>query len=101
MKFDPAEELTDKEALKIISDIVDYGNVRFTDHVEGQMKKRGYNAQDVQYILTSGHITQKNFNDKRNNWEYRVEGTDLDGDVGKLITAVIAINRLYIITVLS
>ena len=101
MRFDPTKELSDKEALKIITEIVEYGFIHYSDHVKEQMKKRGYEAQDVEYILTNGNITKKDFSEEHQNWEYRIEGTDLDGDEGKIITAVIAINRLIIITVLG
>lgn len=101
MRFDPTKELSDKETLKIITEIVEHGFIHYSDHVKEQMKKRGYEAQDVEYILTNGNITKKDFSEEHQNWEYRIEGTDLDGDEGKIITAVITINRLIIITVLG
>ncbi len=101
MKFDPAKELEDFEVLKLIRDIIESGTIIYSNHVKKQMAKRGYQSLDVTYILTEGKVESKNFDEEKQNWVYKIEGKDLDGDSGGVVTAIITRWRIEIITVLS
>lgn len=101
VKFDPSAEIENEKAHAIIREIVAGGEIIISNHAKERMKERGYTAQDVEYILLQGEITSKEFKDKTQSWAYKIQGEDLEGDEGGVVTAII--NRLacVIITVLS
>lgn len=54
MKFDPSEEIDNKNAHSIIRDIVAGGEIIFSKHTKERMQERGYSTQDVEHILLRG-----------------------------------------------
>jgi hypothetical protein len=55
----------------------------------------------VQFILSHGRVQSSEFNAAANNWKYRFEGNDLDGDSGVVIIAIASQYDAIIITVLG
>lgn len=96
-------ELNPEGASILIRDILDEGNrgtLSFTKHARKQMVLRDYTTQDVVYILETGSV--RGIELKPNGqWHCRIEGCDLDGDRGIVITAIIDEHRLLVITVLG
>ncbi|VEN74410.1 conserved hypothetical protein [Candidatus Desulfarcum epimagneticum] len=101
MTFDPADEISNNEAIKIIREIVLDGTIVISGHAKKRMAERGYSVHDVQYILTNGEIAKKKFNVKSRNWIYTVRGEDLEGDCGGVVTAIIGRMSAVIITALG
>ena len=62
------------------------------------MGLRNFTTQDVLYILETGIVVDKKFDDDRRNWKYKVNGNDLDGDSGSVVTAILTARAQLIIT---
>jgi len=95
--------LSSDRALIIIHGILENrssGSLSFTKHAKKQMGPRGYTLQDVVYILETGKILEIEPKPS-GQWHCKVEGYDLDGDRGGVITAIIDENHLLVITVLG
>ena len=97
------DDLSSDRALILINEILanrSSGSLSFTKHAKKQMGTRGYTTQDVVYILETGKILDIEL--KPNGQRHcKVEGYDLDGDRGVVITAIINENHLLVITVLG
>jgi len=97
------DNLSADRALILIHEILanrSSGSLSFTKHAKKQMGTRGYTTQDVVYILETGIVIEIRLETK-NQWHCKVEGYDLDGDRGVVITAIINENHLLVITVLG
>jgi hypothetical protein len=97
------DDLSSDRALILIHEILanrSSGSLSFTKHAKKQMGARGYTTQDVVYILETGKILDIELKPTRH-WLCKVEGYDLDGDQGVVITAIINENHLLVITVLG
>jgi len=101
MKFDPTDDLSNPTALKIIKEILDAGAVFYSNHAKKRMRERGYDNHDVIFVLSNGSIIEKKFDARNSNWIYKIEGYDVDGDAGVVLTAIIGKWEIEIITVLS
>ncbi len=97
--FDPTRELSDHDALVLIREIIEVGDTIWTPHVLERMRERGYSDQDVLNVLECGLVQGREFDSEKQNWKYRVEGKDIEGEDGVVITAVVWSNRQVIITV--
>jgi hypothetical protein len=97
--FNPSDDITYDDAHKIIRHIIEHGNVIFTPHAKVEMKNGNFTSQDIIEILENGKITNKKFDDKRGNWKYRIDGKDIDGIDGAVITAIISDSEQIIVTV--
>jgi len=97
------DNLSPDSALILIHEILENrrsGSLSFTKHVKKQMGPRGYTLQDVVYILETGKVLEIELKPS-GQWHCKVEGYDLDGDRGVVITAIIDENHLLVITVLG
>ena len=97
------DDLSSERALIIIHEILanrSSGSLSFTTHAKKQMGPRGYTTQDVVYILEMGKILDIELK-PNGQWHCKVEGYDLDGDRGIVITAIINEDHLLVITVLG
>lgn len=98
-KFDPTIELSDHDAMVLILYILENWQVIIRPHAKMRMSQRGYSDQDVLHVLETGLIKNKEFDSTRGSWKYRVEGEDIDGDDGVVITAIVSSSQQVIITV--
>lgn len=97
------DDLSPESALILIREILanrSSGTLSFTKHAKKQMGPRGYTLQDVVYILETGKIRRIELK-PNGQWHCEVEGYDLEGDRGVVITAIIDKNHLLVITVLG
>jgi len=101
MRFDPTTELSRKDVEFVVRDIVETGTLVISSHAKERMAQRRYTIQDVQFILSHGRVQSSEFNVAANNWKYRFEGNDLDGDSGSVIMAIASQYNAVIITVLG
>jgi hypothetical protein len=96
-------ELNPEAASLLIHDILadrNRGSLSFTKHARKQMVLRDYTTQDVIYILETGLVMKIELK-PNGQWHCRIEGCDLDGDQGIVITAIIDEHHLLVITVLG
>jgi hypothetical protein len=55
------------------------------------MMKRNFTASDVLKVLSTGKLVKsREYDDKYQNWKYRVEGEDVEGEK---LTLIFSINR--------
>lgn len=90
------------EAIGRIQSILQHGRVEPTYHcLRDSMASRGVELSDVLHALSNGRITRPpEFDTTFNNWKYRVEGWDVEGDELTVITVILETNLLLrIITV--
>jgi len=96
-------ELNPEAAATFIRDILadrNRGSVSITKHARKQMALRGYTTQDVIHILSSGMVMNPDLK-PNGQLHCRVEGRDLDGDMGVVVTIILDESRLLVITVLG
>ena len=80
--------LSPAEAKRKIQLILEEGIVDFTTHCRRRMRERGADDLDVVHVLRNGQIIREaEWDSEHNNWKYRVEGTDIEGD--ELITITV------------
>ena len=79
------------DAKRLIEAILDQGTVVFTYHCRYEsMLKRGVSAQDVLHVLESGQIVKAaEWDAQHQNWKYRVDGMDVDGDDLTAVTVIL------------
>jgi hypothetical protein len=83
-----------------IREIVDYGEIRFSDHVSRKMNERNYNIRDIIHSLRNGKIL-KFIKQKDEEYHCEVHGEDLDGYRGAVLAIVIKNVKMVIVTVLG
>ncbi|HSL55907.1 MAG TPA: DUF4258 domain-containing protein [Pyrinomonadaceae bacterium] len=81
--------LSPAEAQRKIRLVLKDGTVDFTSHCRRRMRERGVDDLDVVHLLTNGQIVREaEWDSDHNNWKYRVEGTDVEGDDLTAITVI-------------
>ena len=95
------QKLKPLQAKRTIDYILERGCVIVTTHCRlDSMPKRHVDMNDVQYVLKHGQIIQEPEWDSDNeNWKYRVEGTDVEGEELTAIAAIESTSMLIVITV--
>jgi len=90
------KELSPKEAKAKILQILQTGEVIPTwYHAAQRMKQRDVMDDDIQEALANGEIKRPaEWDDRYNNWKYRVEGTDVEGEELTVITIIIEQDHL-------
>lgn len=82
-RFSPAE------AQRKIHLILEEGIVDFSTHCRRRMRERGADDLDVVHVLRNGQIIREaEWDSEYNNWKYRIEGTDTEGDELTAITVI-------------
>ena len=81
--------LSPAEALRKIQLILEEGIVDFTTHCRRRMRETGADDLDVVNVLRNGQIMRESeWDSDHNNWKYRVQGTDIEGDELTTITVI-------------
>jgi hypothetical protein len=94
--------LSPEEAKRQILFILDEGNVELSAHCKREsMIRRGISSLDVTHALKTGEIRRApEWDDNHDNWKYRVEGQDTDGDdLTSIVVIIEADLTLRIVTV--
>jgi hypothetical protein len=94
--------LSADEAKRKILFILDQGIVEPTWHCRAEtMPRRGVEMTDLLHALKTGVILRDpEWDDEYDNWKYRVEGEDIDGEDLRAITVIIEADlTLLIVTV--
>jgi hypothetical protein len=88
------------DAQEIIRDIAQNGSIVTSRHTDFDHPERGYTTDDIEHILKNGVITKEpEYDQKRQDWKYRVEGKDIDNDNAVAITVIVSHRELWVVTV--
>ncbi len=95
-----AKQLTPSEATKRIREIVRFGDVRTTEHCRIRMVERRFSFQDLVSVLLNGDVkSQPEYDQKHDQFKYRVEGNTIDGDSAAAITVIVSARTLLVVTI--
>lgn len=96
------KKLSNKEAQKLIRELLDLGYFRKGDHVCKQMEKRNYSDLDLINVLYNGKIKELPvYDEKYHNWKYRVEGSVVEGEKTIVVVAIQNNEELVCITIMD
>ncbi|HZS47738.1 MAG TPA: DUF4258 domain-containing protein [Blastocatellia bacterium] len=84
------KKLSPEEARRTLTLILDEGTYELSIHcLRDSMPKRNVTDPDIVNVLTSGQIIREaEWSDEHQNWKYRVEGADIEGDDLTAITVM-------------
>ena len=93
--------LSPAEAQRKIRLILEEGIVDISVHCRRRMRERGVDDLDIVCVLEKGQIIREaEWDSNHNEWKYRVEGTDIEGDELTAITVIFEVDlSLLIVTV--
>lgn len=95
-----SEPFSPLEALQLIREIVNFGDVQTTGHCRKRMVERGFDFQDLLSVLLNGEIkSPPEYDPKYDQYRYRVEGSSIDGDTAVAITVIVGIRSLLVVTI--
>ena len=95
-------KLTPDEAKRKIALFLDEGAVEPSFHCRQEsMRKRNISMLDIVKALETGEVIKEaEWDDNFQNWKYRVEGVDTEGDELTAVTIIFDVNMtLFIVTV--
>jgi len=96
------DKLDPKEAERKINGIAKLGFITPTAHFSEQMRKRGYDAQDMDQVLSFGKVRKlPEFDKKHDNWKYKVEGNVVGGEKATVVVTNLSHNEILCITVMD
>ena len=95
-------KLTPDEAKRKITLFLDEGTVELSLHCRQEsMRKRSVTMVDIVNTMETGEVIKEpEWDDTYQNWKYRVEGVDTEGDELTAVTIIFDVNMtLFIVTV--
>ncbi|MDH5298623.1 MAG: DUF4258 domain-containing protein [Desulfobulbaceae bacterium] len=101
MTFDPTEEIDNEKALALIRRAAADRSLIYGRHVKERMRERNFTMQDILFILQHGGLVGKEYKADYGNWVYSIRGVDLEGEEGRVVTAIISESAIQIVTVTS
>jgi len=94
------ELLSSSEAIKRIREIANLGDVRTTGHCRKRMAEREFGFQDLLSILLNGEIrSQPEYDEKHDQYKYRVVGGTIDGDSAVAVTVIVSARAVLVVTI--
>ena len=93
--------LSPAEAQRKILLILEEGTVDISVHCRRILRERGVDDLDIVHVLEKGQIIREaEWDLNHNEWKYRVEGTDIEGEELTAITVIFEVDlSLLIVTV--
>jgi hypothetical protein len=83
-----------------IREIVGLGEILTTMHYRTRMRERSFSFQDLVSVLLDGRVKDRpEYDEKRNQHRYRVEGTTVDGGSTVAVTVILSLRSLLIVTI--
>lgn len=81
--------LSPAEAKRKIQLILVEGIVDISNHCRRRMRERGVDDLDLAHVLREGQIVREaEWDCEHEEWKYRIEGTDIEGDELTAITVI-------------
>lgn len=94
--------LSPKDAQEKIRGIAKLGFVTPGPHCQKQMKERGYDILDIEYLLKNCKIlAPPEYDNEHDDWKYEVKGRVIDGDKATVITVIVSHNEVFCVTVMD
>src|SRR5258708_32815348 len=86
-------KLSPAEAKRKIQLILEEGTVDFSGHCRRRMRERGANDLDIVHVLEEGQIIREaEWDSDYENWKYRVEGADVEGEEITVISVIFEVD---------
>ena len=70
-----------------------------TLHGHDEMEADGLTVYDVEHIILSGRIVERQRDQRTNEWKYLVEGETLEGDTAVVVGKIGPTRKLVVLTV--
>ncbi|HXU39305.1 MAG TPA: DUF4258 domain-containing protein [Blastocatellia bacterium] len=85
------KKLTAAAAKQRLLLILEHGRIAYTEHCANvRMPQRNVTPLDVEFLFEDGTVTDNTkWSDDYQNWQYRIEGTDIEGEELKVVTIII------------
>ena len=80
-------------------ELVRRGRYVMTTHADEEADEDGLSILDIESILLTGSIVERQRDLETGEWKYVVQGQTLDGGDGCVVTKFGLVGRLYILTV--
>lgn len=94
------EQLNPSEATTLIREIVQFGAIQTTVHCRMRMMERVFYFQDLRSVLQNGEVkSQPEYDEKHDQYKYRVEGNTIDGDSAIAVTIIMSTRSLLVVTI--
>jgi len=102
MTDNDTDRLDPKEAQRKINEIAKLGYITPTGHLSERMEERGYDFQDLEQILSLGKVKDPpEYDEKNEQWKYKVQGNVIDGEKATVIVAILSHNEILGITIMD
>jgi hypothetical protein len=85
------EQLGAEDVKRKLALILEEGSITYTDHCKNEsMPDRNVTTQDVEFVLESGRVVENaRWSGMHCNWEYRIQGTDIEGEELEAVFVII------------
>jgi hypothetical protein len=78
---DPRQPLSPHVIMAVIQRLVEEGNITISRHMKVRMRQRHFEMADVFNVFEYGQVKRApQWNPEYHNWEYDVEGIDIEGE---------------------
>jgi hypothetical protein len=75
--------------ISVIRRTLKEGSITWSAHIQQRMRERGFTMRDALNVLELGQVKRPpRWSSNHQNWEYAVEGTDIDGDSLTMCVAI-------------
>ena len=72
-----------------------------TLHGHEEMEADGLTLYDVEHVILSGRIVERQRDQRTHEWKYLVEGETLDGDAAMVVSKIGPTSKLVVLTVFA
>jgi len=94
--------LSPQKAQQKIREIAKLGWITPRPHCQIRMEERGFDIQDLEYLLSKCIVTKPpEYDKKHNGWKYKATGYAIDGDKAAVITVIVSHRELACITIMD
>ena len=77
----PPDALTAADARALIDRLLSIpDSISITDHCRTRGQQRRFDQFDIWHVLEHGLPSAEEWDDKHQEWKYKIAGTDIDGD---------------------
>jgi hypothetical protein len=102
MADNDTDRLSPEQAENKINGIARLGSIVPTRHLSKRMKKRDYDFQDLEQILSFGKVKKSpEYDEEYGRWKYKVEGNTIDGEKATVVVAILSHNEILGITIMD
>ncbi len=94
--------LSPQKAQQKIREIAKLGWITPRSHCQERMKERGFDMQDLEYLLSNCMVTEApEYDKKHDDWKYKATGYAIDGDKATVVTVIVGHREVACITIMD